>query len=343
MPMRQRQKIQKMLRGGGMSTKVYSILDPQTRITNITKAADIIKNGGLVAFPTETVYGLGANALDEAACAKVYAVKGRPSDNPLIMHISDNMTLEGIVKNVSPEATKLMNAFWPGSLTIIFQSNVPRGTYSDTVALRMPKNLMARLLIHLAEVPIAAPSANLSGRPSPTTAAHVLEDLGGKIDMILDGGPCEVGLESTVIDCSGHTPTILRPGAVTREMIEKLIGSVDLISEVAADEAPKSPGMKYRHYAPQAKLTIVTGETIKARAKLEELAKAAEGKKVKIMTVEDMGGNHQAIAANLFDMLRRCDEEGLEEVFVEAVDEEGLGVAIMNRLKKAASYNILKV
>ena len=326
-----------------MKTVVYSILDPKTRMTNIIKAAEVIKNGGLVAFPTETVYGLGANALDESACAKIYAVKGRPSDNPLIMHISSNDMVDSLAKNISPAARKLINALWPGSLTIVFQSNVPRGTYFHTVALRMPKNMLARVLIHHAEVPIAAPSANISGRPSPTTAAHVLEDLGGKIDMILDGGPCEVGLESTVIDCSGDMPTILRPGAVTREMIEKQIGPVDMISEVGPDEAPKSPGMKYKHYAPQAKLTIVVGETAKARAKLDELAKAAQGKKVKIMTAEDMGGSYGAIAANLFDMLRKCDEEGLEEVFVEAVDEEGLGVAIMNRLKKAASYNIVKV
>jgi len=344
MPMRQRQKIQEVLRNRGMSNTVVHLLTYKTQKTCIAQAAEIIKAGGLVAFPTETVYGLGANALDPAACAKIYAVKGRPSDNPLIMHISDDMSLDGIVQNVSPEAEKLMQAFWPGPLTIIFQrQNVPRGTFFDTVAVRMPKNLVARLLIHQAGVPIAAPSANLSGRPSPTTAAHVLEDLGGKVDMILDGGPCEVGLESTVIDCSSITPTILRPGAITCEMIEKLIGPVDMISEVAADEAPKSPGMKYKHYAPNAKVTIVTGEKDKAKAKLKELAKAGEGKKIRVVTVEDMGGNYEEIAANLFDMLRKCDEMGLDEVFVEGVAEEGLGVAIMNRLKKAASYNIVKV
>jgi len=325
-----------------MNTAVR-LLTHKTQAAYLKQAAEIIKNGGLVAFPTETVYGLGANALDEAACAKIYAAKGRPSDNPLIMHISEDMTLDGIVQNISPEAAKLMEAFWPGSLTIIFQS-VPRGTFSDTVGVRMPKNLVARLLIHYAGVPIAAPSANLSGRPSPTTAAHVLEDLDGKIDMILDGGPCEVGLESTVIDCSGGgTPTILRPGAVTREMIESVIGPVGMKLEVAADETPKSPGMKYRHYAPKAKVTVVTGEAAKIKRKLEELACASQGKKVRIVTVEDMGGSYEAIAANLFDMLRMCDEIGLDEVFVEGVTEEGLGVAIMNRLKKAASYNVLKV
>jgi len=327
-----------------MKTHVYSVLDPNVRGTNLKAAAEIIKSGGLVAFPTETVYGLGANALDPDACAKIYAVKGRPSDNPLIMHISDDMTLDGIAKNVSRDAQKLMDAFWPGPLTIVFQrQNVPRGTFFDTIGVRMPKTLWARLLIHHAGVPIAAPSANLSGRPSPTTAQHVLEDLDGKIDMILDGGPCSVGLESTVIDCSSDKPTILRPGAVTREMIEGLIGPVDMVSEVATDETPRSPGMKYKHYAPNAKVTIVAGEAAKVKMKLEELAKAGEGRKARVITAQDLGGSHKAIAANLFNMLRQCDEMGLEEVFVEAVNEEGLGVAIMNRLKKAASYNIIEV
>ncbi|MCL2375807.1 MAG: L-threonylcarbamoyladenylate synthase [Defluviitaleaceae bacterium] len=321
----------------------------------MAEAADIIKNGGLVALPTETVYGLGANALDEAACAKVYAVKGRPSDNPLIMHISDVAMLDSIAKNVPPMAEKLIQTFWPGPLTVILQrKNVPRGTFLDTVAVRMPKNPIALRLIDLAKTPIAAPSANLSGRPSPTTAGHVLRDLSGKIDMILDGGPCEVGLESTVIDCSGDgAPVILRPGSVTREMIEGLIGPVGMATEAAKDEAPKSPGMKYRHYAPEAKLTVVVGEAEKVRAKIQSLATDTE--KIGIMATAEsayyykhknvliMGDSHEAIAANLFDMLRLCDEMGLEEVFVEGVAEEGLGVAIMNRLKKAASYNILKV
>ena len=312
--------------------------------TAINDAADIIKSGGLVAIPTETVYGLGANALDEDACAKVYTVKGRPSDNPLIMHISDVAMLDGIAKDIPPVSEKLMQAFWPGPLTIILQrKNVPRGTFLDTVAVRMPKNPITLRLLDLAGVPIAAPSANISGRPSPTTAHHVLTDLDGKIDMILDGGSCEVGLESTVIDCSGDTPVILRPGAVTQEMIEELIGSVDMMTEALKDETPKSPGMKYRHYAPNAKVTVVVGEATRAKEKLEELARSADGKKTKIITAVDMGGSHEDIAANLFDILRQCDEMGLDEVFIEGIAEEGLGVAIMNRLKKAASYNIVKV
>lgn len=311
-------------------------------MTNIKNAAEIIKAGGLVAFPTETVYGLGANALDVEACAKVYAVKGRPSDNPLIMHITDEMTLGGIAKNVPDTAIKLMDTFWPGSLTVILQKDEAVKSDFDTVAVRVPKTMWARLLIHHAGVPIAAPSANLSGRPSPTTAAHVLEDLGGNVDMILDGGACDVGLESTVIDCSDGTPTILRPGAVTREMIEDLIGSVNMVYEVLGDEAPKSPGMKYKHYSPNARVTVVIGDTEKVAAKLEELASSSD-KKTRVITAKDMGGNHEAIAANLFDILRQCDELGLGEVFIEGVEEEGLGVAIMNRLKKAASYNIIKV
>jgi len=306
---------------------------------DIAKAAETIKSGGLVAFPTETVYGLGANALDAAACAKIYAAKGRPSDNPLIMHISDAAMLDGIVSDVSKQAKALMQAFWPGPLTIIFQS-VPRGTIFDTTGIRMPKNPIALDLIKAAGVPIAAPSANISGRPSPTTAAHVAADLGDKVDMILDGGPCDVGLESTVIDCSGKVPVILRPGAITREMIEQLIGPVDMITEAAANEAPKSPGMKYKHYAPRAKVTVIIGAAADVRKKLDELPKSD---KIRTVTMQDMGGNLDAMAANLFDMLRKCDEDGIEEVFVEGVAEKGLGTAIMNRLIKAASYNVLKV
>jgi len=319
-----------------MNTVVRDILDGHVRKYYLKSAAEIIKNGGLVAFPTETVYGLGANALDPDACAKIYAVKGRPSDNPLIMHISDDMTLDGIAKNVPPQAKKLMDAFWPGSLTIVLQKDDAVQSNFDTVGVRMPYTVWARLLIHYAGVPIAAPSANLSGRPSPTTAQHVLEDLDGKIEMILDGGPCPVGLESTVIDCSGDTPTILRPGAVTREMIEGLIGPVDMVSEVGANEAPKSPGMKYKHYAPNAKVIVVVGEPAKVRAKIEELAKNGHNTLI-------LGDSMEDIAANLFDRLRQCDEMGMDEVFVEGVEEQGLGVAIMNRLKKAASNNVLKV
>jgi len=314
----------------------------------IKQAANIIKSGGLVAFPTETVYGLGANGLDEAACAKVYAAKGRPADNPLILHISDKSQLSEISNDVPYVSKKLIDAFWPGPLSVIVQRA------NDTVAVRMPKNPIALKLIDLSGVPIAAPSANISGRPSPTMAEHVLMDLGGKVDMILDGGSCEVGLESTVIDFSGDTPVILRPGAVTREMIESCIGSVGQMTEIiTSDEAPKSPGMKYKHYVPDAKLTVVAGEAAKVRTAIKNLADDVECAGI-MATAESaahygghivlvMGDSQDAIAANLFAALRKCDEMGLKEVFVEGLSEEGLGVAIMNRLKKAASYNIVKV
>ena len=310
-------------------------------------AADIIKRGGLVAFPTETVYGLGGNALDAAACAKIYAAKGRPSDNPLISHIADIDMLSQIVENV-PRGTKiLMDKFWPGPLTIIFPA-----LGGGTVGVRMPENAVALRFIRLCGVPVAAPSANVSGRPSPTSASHVLADLDGKIDMILDGGGCKHGLESTVIDCTVTPPVILRPGAVTKEMIEAEIGPVGFVTE-AGDDAPKAPGMKYRHYAPKAKLTVVVGEQVAVNAKILQLAASAKHPKFAIMAATqnlntyvgyalmDMGENPQKIAAGLFEKLRLCDEMGLDEVFVEGVAENGLGTAIMNRLKKAASYNII--
>ena len=308
--------------------------------TAVAEAAEIIKNGGLVAFPTETVYGLGANALCEAAKAKIYAAKGRPSDNPLIYHIAEPAQLDKIASDVPDVAKKLMDAFWPGPLTIIFQSFEGVGT----VGVRMPKNPISLSLIRLAGLPVAAPSANVSGSPSPTAAAHVLGDLNGKIDMILDGGRCECGLESTVIDCVSSPPVILRPGGVTQEEIEAQIGQVLMVTEVLGDEVPKAPGMKYKHYAPKAEVIVVTGENA-----ADEIGALAVGPKVGIMAqtrslsqfagkiVLDMGSDLEEIAANLFYLLRKCDDLGLEKVFVEGVEETGLGAAIMNRLKKAAS------
>ena len=315
----------------------------------VKHGADIIRGGGLVAFPTETVYGLGADGLSAAACARVYAAKGRPRDNPLILHICDISRLDSIAANIPPAAEELMAHFWPGPVTMIFSSPGHRGT----TAVRMPNNPIALELIRLSDVPIAAPSANVSGRPSPTTAAHVLADLDGKIDMILDGGPCEVGLESTVIDFSRERPAILRPGAITREMIEARIGPVCHMPQVAENEAPRAPGMKYKHYAPEAKLTLVTGEAAKVRAAIKNLVCGVPGAGIMAhgdsvpgygeRTTLNMGNNPADVAANLFALLRKCDEMGLKEVFVEGMSEEGLGTAIMNRLEKAASYNIMKV
>ncbi|MCL2396482.1 MAG: L-threonylcarbamoyladenylate synthase [Defluviitaleaceae bacterium] len=314
----------------------------------IEQAARIIKDGGLVAFPTETVYGLGGNALCSAACAKIYAAKGRPSDNPLISHISDAAQLAELVSHVPAKAQKLIDAFWPGPLTIIFPC---KNTPGQTIGIRMPQNPVALALITHAGVPIAAPSANISGRPSPTTAAHVLTDLDGKVDMILDGGMCQHGLESTVIDCTVEPPTILRPGSVTKEMIEAHIGPVNVTTEAGADEAPKAPGMKYKHYAPQAVLTVVRGRAEDVRTAITRLAKDSTAKSVGIMATSSyegfttllMGNTTEEIAAGLFALLRKCDEMGLAEVFVEGVDEAGLGAAIMNRLEKAAAYNIVEV
>ena len=328
-----------------MKTVILSASKPGA----IAHAAQIINAGGLVAFPTETVYGLGGNALDAASCAKIYAAKGRPSDNPLISHIADTDMLAQIVDDVPCVAKILMDEFWPGPLTIIFPAHG-----GGTVGVRMPVNEVALELIRAAGVPIAAPSANVSGRPSPTSAAHVFDDLSGKVSLILDGGKCRHGLESTVIDCTISPPAILRPGGITKEMIEAKIGAVGLTTE-AGSNAPKAPGMKYRHYAPKARLTVVVGDSDAVVAKILDLAETMGNATFAIMapaqnlsayaghTLLDMGSNDTEIAANLFDILRKCDEMGLDEVLVEGVDKFGLGAAIMNRLQKAASHNVLEV
>lgn len=250
-----------------MNTKIV-VIDRdklQTADAQLWEAARILRGGGLVAFPTETVYGLGANGLDEAAARKIYAAKGRPSDNPLILHISAEEELAPLVRKVPEAARKLMEAFWPGPLTMIFEKSgiVPYGTTGglDTVAVRMPVDPVAGRMIKLAGVPVAAPSANLSGRPSPTTAQHVIQDMNGRIEMILDGGPVGIGVESTIVDVTGPVPMLLRPGAVTMEMLEDAIGEVAIdpavAGPVAADVKPRAPGMKYRHYAPKAELVLV--------------------------------------------------------------------------------------
>ena len=231
----------------------------------LKEAAGILRSGGLVAFPTETVYGLGGNALDEDAARKIYAAKGRPSDNPLIAHVSCVEEVEPLVKEIPEAGRKLMEAFWPGPLTMIFPKSekVPYGTTGglDTVAIRMPDDLVANRLIALAGVPVAAPSANTSGRPSPTTADHVWQDMNGRIDMIIDGGPVGIGVESTIVDVSSAVPAVLRPGAITMEMLEEVLGEVSvdpaILGPLSADVRPKAPGMKYKHYAPKADLTLV--------------------------------------------------------------------------------------
>ena len=339
---------------------------PQKQI--IEQAGQILKQGGLVAFPTETVYGLGANGLDADACKKIYQAKGRPSDNPLILHIAKKQSLYEIVKQVPQKAEKLIDAFWPGPLTMIFQKKdcVPyeiTGGF-DTVAVRFPAHAVAQNVIEAAGVPIAAPSANVSGKPSPTRASHVLFDLDGKIDMILDGGSTQVGLESTIIDVSVQIPVLLRPGAVTKEMIEEVIGKIEIdpaiLSQSDENCLPKAPGMKYTHYAPKANVILVQGQDLAAvQKRIKELVKEdlRLGKEVGILATDQtksaygdgivlsLGNreNPQEMGANLFKHLRKFDFLGIEVVYSETVAETGEGMAIMNRLKKAAGYQIIQV
>ncbi len=332
-------------------------------------AAHIIQNGGLVAFPTETVYGLGADALNPEAVKKIYEAKGRPSDNPLIIHISDLEELPPLVESISDKAESIIKNFWPGPLTIIFKKSklIPKETSGglNTVAVRFPQNKAAQFLIKASKRPIAAPSANSSGKPSPTRASHVLYDLDGKIDMIIDGGGCDFGLESTIIDLSGNTACLLRPGSVTLNMLKSVLGDIEIdkavLGKLENNEIPKAPGMKYTHYSPNADVVIVKGELDKTIKKITELCinDTAENKKVCIIATEQTSnmysnlnaeifvvGNRlkpETIAANLFKTLRKCDFYCMDKVYVEAFDEVEIGFAVMNRLKKAAGYNIINV
>lgn len=334
-----------------------------------TEAGEILRNGGLVAFPTETVYGLGADALNGGAAAKIYAAKGRPSDNPLIVHIAKREDLKRLVKDIPVKAETLIDAFWPGPLTMIFDKKpeVPDGTTGglSTVAVRMPSHTIARQLIQQSGVLIAAPSANLSGRPSPTEAEHVWEDMQGRIDMLIDGGKVGIGIESTIVDMTVNPPMILRPGYITKEMLEEKIGPVSVDKAAQAEKLskteeaykPKAPGMKYRHYAPKADFIMFEGsmsnvaEAINRRKQEEEAA----GKKVGIICTDEskmyylgeyiipIGSreNAESIAANLYKVLREFDETDIDVILGETVSRDGLGQAIMNRLIKAAGYRLV--
>ena len=354
-----------------METKVWKVSDSgnftEEEREHLKEAAEILKRGDLVAFPTETVYGLGANALDESAAKKIYAAKGRPSDNPLIAHISDLEMIEPLISYFPEKGRKLAEAFWPGPLTMIFPKSeiVPYGTTGglDTVAIRMPSDPVAAELIRLAGVPVAAPSANTSGRPSPTMAEHVYQDMNGKIDMILDGGPVGIGVESTIVDVTGEIPMLLRPGAITMEMLRETVGEVEIdpaiVGPMSADMRPKAPGMKYRHYAPKAELTLVEGEAEAVVRRINALAreKLQEGCRVGIICTEETrscypGGmvrsigeraKEETVAHNMYAVLREFDDLGAEYIFSEGFPEDNLGQAIMNRLNKAAGYHILKV
>lgn len=333
---------------------------------DMEKAGQILRAGGLVAFPTETVYGLGANALDEQAAFKIYAAKGRPSDNPLIVHIARMEDLYKIAESVPKEAKLLADAFWPGPLTMIFQKKdvVPYGTTGglDTVAVRMPNHPVALKMIEAGGGYIAAPSANTSGRPSPTTAQHVADDMTGKIDMILDGGSVGIGVESTIVDLSTGVPTILRPGYINKGMLEEVIGQVEVdptLLSVDCKQRPKAPGMRYKHYAPKADMVIVEGEEEKVISYInericEELKKgncpgviASDETKYRYCggAVKSMGSRKDelSISRHLYAVLREFDEQQVSCIYSEAFETPNLGQAIMNRMVKAAGHQIVQV
>ena len=349
-----------------METITYKIDNHAIDRNIIKRAASIIQNGGLVAFPTETVYGLGADALNPKASEKIYAAKGRPSDNPLIVHISDFRDLARVAAQVPPSAKKLADAFWPGPLTMIVakNGNVPCETTGglNTVAVRMPNHPAALALIRESGCLIAAPSANTSGRPSPTLAAHVAEDLNGKIPVILDGGEVGIGIESTIVDLTEEIPMVLRPGYITQKMLEAVIGPVRMDPGIlGADCAarPKAPGMKYRHYAPKAQLIVVDGEQKAVIQKINALTEImqAQGKRVGVLGTDEtsaayrgnvfrsMGsrGDEDAIARHLYRILREFDEDQVDIIYSESFATPKMGQAIMNRLLKAAGHQVLKV
>lgn len=341
-----------------MQTKRSSIDKVFPEEDLINEGVEWLKAGELVAFPTETVYGLGANALDASACAKIFEAKGRPQDNPLIVHVCSLAMADPLVNNWTSAAELCVQHYWPGPLTLILPKTnlVPDIVTAglDSVAIRMPSHPVALHLIEKAGFPIAAPSANLSGKPSPTRGSHVWRDLNGKIPLILDAGACEVGLESTVLDVSGGVPTILRPGGITKEQLEEVLGEVRVDSP-SENQAPKAPGMKYRHYAPQGELFLVSGrrERVVQRIGQEIMRGHSRFKKVAVLcTLESASllhnwfpdllfvlgskGRPQEVARNIFEGLRLCDERKMDLVLVEGIEEGGLGSAVMNRLGKAA-------
>ena len=350
-----------------MKTELIPVNQENIDISAMARAGELIRRGGLVAFPTETVYGLGGNGLNSHSSKAIYAAKGRPSDNPLILHIADRNELYSLVSEISETAEKLMDAFWPGPMTLVFPKSelVPTETTGglDTVAVRMPRHPIALELIRMAGVPIAAPSANTSGRPSPTRASHVWEDMEGRIEMILDGGEVGIGLESTIIDLTGGIPTILRPGYITQSMIEEVIGHIEVDKASTGENSehlrPKAPGMKYRHYAPRAEMTLVSGEHTKVYEKILALAleQRNRGNKVRIICTEEsrscfsefdavsagFRSHPEMIAHNLFRLLREADLDEVDVLLSETFEETELGNAVMNRLMKAAGYHIIRV
>ena len=350
-----------------MNTKIIYLDEDNIDEAEIEFAGKILKSGGLVAFPTETVYGLGADATNVEAVKKIFEAKGRPQDNPLIVHIADFKNIKEYVTEVPYIAQKIMEAFWPGPLTVILKksSKIPSITSAglESVGIRMPSNVIARELIKAAGLPIAAPSANISGRPSPTEVQRCIEDLMGKVDCIVGGGSCDVGVESTIIDCTVDPPCILRPGAITIEMLKKLDDRIyidkAIMKKPELNFKPKAPGMKYRHYAPKAPLKIVQGDLQKTIAKINEMVQnyMDDKKLVGIMATDEsicqylqgqvvsLGSRKdlKTIAQNLFETLRSFDDLKVDIILSEAFDETGIGIAVMNRLKKSAGFDIIKV
>ena len=332
----------------------------------VAQAGDIIKNGGLVAFPTETVYGLGGDAFNPESSKKIYAAKGRPSDNPLIVHIADVDKLDALVTNISESARLLIDRFWPGPLTIIFNksTNVPYETTGglETVAVRMPSDEIAREFIKAAGGYVAAPSANLSGKPSPTNGRFVVQDMDGRIDMILYGDDSRIGLESTIVDTTSDIPMILRPGYITKSMLEAVVGKVEVDKTILSDnsgQAPKAPGMKYRHYAPKGQLTIVAGDSEAVARYINENLADAKEKNLKtgviatnqtctkydadlVLSAGD-GASRTEVAHRLFTMLRTFDDENVDVIYSESFADDELGTAVMNRLLKAAGHRMVSL
>ena len=332
----------------------------------IDKAGKIIRSGGLVAFPTETVYGLGGDALNPEASGKIYAAKGRPSDNPLIIHICKLEDITKIVSDFPENARRLAEEFWPGPLTMVLPKAdiVPKQTTGglDTVAVRMPVDPTALAFIEAAGGYVAAPSANVSGRPSPTEAKYVVEDMNGRIEMILDDGDVEIGIESTIVDLTGEVPMLLRPGFITLTMLQDVLGHVGVDKTILDGDCldkPKAPGMKYKHYAPKGELTIVTGEADAVITRINEFAEEAisRGEKTGIIATDETMEQYRAhsvksagkrsdevsIARNLYRLLREFDDEEVTVIYSESFADGGIGQAVMNRLLKAAGHKILQV
>lgn len=349
-----------------MKSKISIIKNVSEDEKEIQEAAEIIKNGGTVVFPTETVYGLGADGLNSEAVKKIFEAKGRPQDNPLIIHVSSK-DLNLYAEEVPQIANKLVEKFWPGPLTIILKKKtiVPNETSAglDSIGIRMPNNEIALKLIELSKTAIAAPSANISGRPSPTDIQRCIEDLDGKVDCILGGKQSDIGVESTIVDCTVNPPVVLRPGGITLEMLRKIDSNISIdpaiMKKPEPNLKPKAPGMKYRHYAPKAKVTIISGNKKNTIEKIKEMVhyNIEKNKKVCILTVDENEKEYNegikislgslndlyTVARNLFEALRKCDDIGADIVFAESFEQKGVGIAIMNRLNKAAGFDIVEV